>query len=158
MHSVIYIRRQGQLDIFFGIRRLMDVFYCDEYSFEGTTEITISHSWKLTQRLRHETRPLWSMIGIRSGTSPSPLFFSHVGCLTKLSLPRIPRASGDCHYRQVEWTRPRQIIMIVWRPASSTIDLRSTSALHMMYLRTLWRERKIAKNAPWVSLIAYMIF
>lgn len=29
--------------------------------------------------------------------------------LTKLSLPRIPRASGDCHYRQVGRTRPGKL-------------------------------------------------
>ena len=78
---------------------------------------------------------------LRYVTPSSHFFFSHVSCLAKLSLPRIPRASGDCHYQQVGWrARPRQIIVIVWRSASNTIDLRSTFTLHIMYPRTRWEE------------------
>lgn len=51
-----------------------------------------------------------------------------MGHLTKLSLPRIHRASGDCHYRQVGRARPWQIIMIARRP-TSTIDFRGKTGI-----------------------------
>lgn len=49
-------------------------------------------------------------------------------------------ASGDCHYRQVGRTRPRQIIVIVWRSAPSICEA------HPTYKRRIFPDNDASKE------------